>query len=118
MIVGMPRPSSPIRMPCASRNSTSLLELLLLPSLSFRRWICTGFLLPSAFQRGTKKHDGPPSWVRATTRCASHIGAEKNHLWPRIAYARPRPPPSSGVAAVVLARTSEPPCFSVMPMPT
>jgi hypothetical protein len=30
----------------------------------------------------------------------------------------PRPPPSSGVAAVVLARTSEPPCFSVMPMPT
>jgi len=37
MMVGMPRPSSPIRMPQAPSNSTSLLELLRLPSLSLSR---------------------------------------------------------------------------------
>ena len=45
------------------------------------------------------------------------MGAEKNHLWPRKLYSPPRPPAPTGVAKVVLARTSEPPCFSVMPMP-
>ena len=34
-----------------------------------------------------------------------------------IAYSPPGPPPFSGRATVVLARTSEPPCFSVIPMP-
>ena len=57
------------------------------------------------------------SSARATTRCASHIGAEKNHLCPRSEYSPPRPPPPTGVALVVFARTSDPPCFSVMPMP-
>ncbi|KGD57632.1 hypothetical protein DP49_5065 [Burkholderia pseudomallei] len=55
--------------------------------------------------------------MRATTRCASHIGAEKNHLWPRSRCSPPRPPAPTGTASVVFARTSEPPCFSVMPMP-
>ncbi len=66
--------------------------------------------------RGSAKHDRPSS-VCARTRKRSHIGAEQNHLWPTISYSAPGPPPFSGVAVVVLARTSEPPCFSVIAMP-
>ena len=58
----------------------------------------------------------PPSvWPRM--RNASHWGAEKNHLWPVISYSAPGPPPLIGRPTVALARTSEPPCFSVIPMP-
>ena len=49
----------------------------------------------------------------ARTRKASLIGAEQNHLCPVSRY-----PPSAGSARVVLARTSEPPCFSVIAIPT
>ena len=45
------------------------------------------------------------------------MGAEKNHLCPVIAKRWPQASVPSGMARVVLARTSEPPCFSVMPMP-
>lgn len=41
------------------------------------------------------------------------MGAEKNHLWPVISYSSA----PTGVATVWLARTSVPPCRSVMPMP-
>ena len=58
-----------------------------------------------------------PESVCARTRKASHIGAEQNHLWPTSSYSAPGPPPLSGVATVVLARTSEPPCFSVIAIP-
>ena len=34
-----------------------------------------------------------------------------------ISYSAPGPPPFSGTATVVLARTSEPPCFSVIAIP-
>ena len=44
----------------------------------------------------------------------SFIGAEVNHLCPRRVYS---PSTEVGVASVTFARTSEPPCFSVMPMP-
>ena len=40
-----------------------------------------------------------------------------NHLWPVSSYSAPGPPPLTGRATVVLARTSVPPCFSVIPMP-
>ena len=40
-----------------------------------------------------------------------------NHLWPVMRYSPPGPPSPAGSAVVVLARTSVPPCFSVMPMP-
>ena len=63
-----------------------------------------------------RKHESPPS-ACARTRNASHIGADMNHLWPVSSYSAPEPPPLSGVATVVFARTSEPPCFSVIPMP-
>ena len=43
----------------------------------------------------------------------SHIGAEVNHLWPVSRYV----PSPFGTACVVPARTSEPPCFSVIDMP-
>ena len=71
---------------------------------------------PSGVKRGKRKQETPAS-VWARTRKASHIGAEQNHLWPVISYSPPGPPPFSGTALVVLARTSEPPCFSVIAMP-
>ena len=67
-------------------------------------------------QRGSRKHESPRS-VCASTRNASHIGAEQNHLWPVSSYSAPGPPRPSARARVVLARTSEPPCFSVIAMP-
>ena len=47
------------------------------------------------------------------------MGAEQNHLWPVIRNSRPPLPIGAGFAraTVELARTSEPPCFSVMAMP-
>ena len=44
----------------------------------------------------------------------SFIGAEVNHLWPASVYS---PSTDVGVAVVTLVRTSDPPCFSVMPIP-
>ena len=52
----------------------------------------------------------------ARTRNRSHIGAEQNHLWPVSSYS-PSAAARSGRATVVFARTSEPPCFSVIAMP-
>ncbi len=67
---------------------------------------------PSGSQRGTRKHDSPPgAW--ASMRKMSDIGAEQNHLCP---VRRHEPSPTAS-ARVALARTSDPPCFSVMPMP-
>ena len=43
----------------------------------------------------------------------SPIGAEVNHLCPVSRYS----PAPAGTARVVFARTSEPPCFSVIDMP-
>jgi hypothetical protein len=57
----------------------------------------------------------PSAWAR--TRKASHIGADMNHLCPLNSYSAPGPPPLTGRASVVLARTSVPPCFSVIPIP-
>ena len=116
MIVGTPRPSSPTSRAQAPSNSTSLDAFERFPSLSFRRWMWKPLRSPSGVKRGRRKHESPPSaWAR--TRNASHIGAEQNHLWPVISYSAPGPPPLRGRAVVVLARTSEPPCFSVMAIP-
>ena len=69
--------------------------------------------VPSGSTRGTRKHDSP-SGACARTRKASHIGAEQNHFWP-VRVNSPSTP--AGSARVVLARTSEPPCRSVMAIP-
>ena len=92
MMVEMPRPSSPTSTPQASWNSTSLLLLERLPTLSFRRWMWMAFLLPSGRQRGTKKQVEPRSSVLASTRWPSHMGAEKNHLWPVMRNSSPQGP--------------------------
>mmetsp|Transcript_18895 Transcript_18895/g.52029 ORF Transcript_18895/g.52029 Transcript_18895/m.52029 type:complete len:268 (-) Transcript_18895:323-1126(-) len=119
-MVRTPRPGGPSITPHASRYSTSLEALDLSPSLSLSR--CTVkplFREPSGSQRGTMKQE-TPSLVCARVRKASHIGAEVNHLCP--SNQKPSPGPScpgvAGLARVVLARTSEPPCFSVMDIPT
>jgi hypothetical protein len=83
----------------------------LLPSLSFSRMTWRLLRSPSGLMRGTRKQESPFS-VCASVRKASHIGAEQNHLWPTSRKASP-----SRKARVVLARTSLPPCFSVIAMP-
>ena len=65
----------------------------------------------SGVQRGNRKQDRPFG-ACASTRKASLIGAEQNHLCPVSRHASP-----SRTARVVFARTSEPPCFSVIAMP-
>ena len=112
MMVRTPRPSSPIRQAKASSNSTSEEALERLPSLSLSRCRRSALKLPSGRKRGTRKQVSPPgAW--ASTRKASHMGADMNHLCPVSAYSSP----PSASARVVLARTSVPPCFSVIPMP-
>jgi hypothetical protein len=93
-------------------NSTSEEAFEQLPNLSFKRWIKKLLLLPSGKSRGSRKQDSPPgAWAKIKN--ASHIGAEQNHLCPRTVYA----PEPAGTATVAFARTSEPPCFSVIAMP-
>jgi len=113
MIVATPRPGSPTGQARASQNSTSEEALDQSPSLSFSRISRNAFFDPSGSRRGSRKQPSP-SGVCASTRKPSDIGAEKNHLCPTSCQASP---PGSGVAVVALPRTSEPPCFSVMPMP-
>src|SRR6478735_1794938 len=114
MIVATPRPGSPSKRAYAPHSSISLDAFERLPSLSLSRWIWKPALrIPSGRTRGRAKHDRP-SAVWASTRNRSHIGALQNHLWPVSSYS---PAPAIGVAAVVFARTSEPPCFSVIAIP-
>ena len=115
-ICGTPLPSSPTSQAVAPANSTSELALALLPSLSFRRWMKSWFIDPSGSTRG-RNRQLRPFGVCARIRKASHMGAEKNHLWPVTVKRWPHASEPAGTACVVLARTSEPPCFSVMPMP-
>ena len=112
MMVRTPRPSSPTRQAWAWWYSTSDEALDLLPSLSFSRMSRSGLSVPSGRTRGTRKQVRPPG-ACARVRNTSDIGAEVNHLWPTRRYV----PSACGAAAVVLARTSEPPCFSVIDMP-
>lgn len=111
MMVRTPLPSAPTSQATVSSNSGSLLALERLPSLSFNRWMRKVFRLPSGRTRGTRKQERPPgAWAR--TRKRSFIGALVNHLCP---CSRQLPSGRSD-AVVVLARTSVPPCFSVIPM--
>ncbi len=68
--------------------------------------------MPSGSTRGSRKQVSP-SGACARIRNTSLIGADVNHLCPVITYE----PSPAGTAVVVLVRTSEPPCFSVIDMP-
>ena len=68
--------------------------------------------LPSGRIRGSRKQLSPLG-ACASTRKMSHIGAEVNHSVADQGVAAV----AVGVASVVPARTSEPPCFSVIDMP-
>ena len=91
MIVGTPRPSSPMSWAHVSRYSISLEAFDRLPSLSLSRWMAIGFCVPSGLNRGTRKHDRPRS-VCASVRKASFMMAEQNHLCPVSRYSPPEPP--------------------------
>ena len=84
MMVRTPRPSSPTRQAKASTNSTSDEAFERLPSLSFSRWKRSALTAPSGRKRGIRKQVSPPG-ACASTRNASHIGADMNHLWPVMA---------------------------------
>uniref|UniRef100_A0A6J5ZXM0 Unannotated protein n=1 Tax=freshwater metagenome TaxID=449393 RepID=A0A6J5ZXM0_9ZZZZ len=116
MIVGTPRPGSPTIRASAPSYSTSLEALERLPSLSFSRSILILLREPSGRILGSAKQESP-SGACARIRKRSLPGAEQNHLWPVISYSAAGPPPFSGLAVVVLALTSEPPCFSVIAIP-
>mmetsp|Transcript_31964 Transcript_31964/g.92854 ORF Transcript_31964/g.92854 Transcript_31964/m.92854 type:complete len:233 (-) Transcript_31964:725-1423(-) len=119
MIAATPPPRWPNNTPKAFRYSTSDDAFDRSPSLSLSRmnW-SPSFLSPEGSHRGTRKHDSrssslPSPATRARVMKPSLMGALVNHLWPRR-----RKPPGAGVAVVVFARTSDPPCFSVMLIPT
>mmetsp|Transcript_22629 Transcript_22629/g.56197 ORF Transcript_22629/g.56197 Transcript_22629/m.56197 type:complete len:398 (+) Transcript_22629:572-1765(+) len=120
-MVFTPRPAGPTRTPHALLYSTSLDALEWSPSLAFSRCTVNPELrLPSGSHLGTRKHESPSS-VCASVRKPSDIGADVNHLWPRSVYSPPPTPPPgahTAVATLVFARTSEPPCFSVIDMPS
>ena len=69
-------------------------------------------LRPSGSQRGTRKQVSPLP-VCASVRNPSDIGAEQNHLCP---VSRQSSPARS--ARVEEPRRSDPPCFSVIAMPS
>ncbi len=81
MMTATPRPSSPTSQPSAPRSSVSAEALDALPILFFSCCSCSGFFVPSGRQRGTRKHDNPPS-ACASTMKASDIGAETKYLCP------------------------------------
>ena len=81
MMVRTPRPSSPTIQASAPRSSVSLEALDALPIFFLSRNTCIGFLVPSGRQRGSRKHDRPPG-ACASTRKASHIGADTKYLCP------------------------------------
>src|SRR5689334_4328234 len=73
---------------------------------------CMALRSPPRVQRGTRKQVNPAS-LYASVRNASLMGAEQNHLCPVSVNV----PSLFLLARVVFARTSEPPCFSVIAMP-
>ncbi len=115
MIVCTPRPSGPTRRAQVSSYSISAEAFERLPSLSLSRCRKKRFCVPSGRKRGTRKQVSPPGPC-ASVRKASDMGAEQNHLCP-VRRKIPSPSPAAGRARVELARTSEPPCFSVIAMP-
>ena len=114
MIVGTPRPSSPTRQASAASNSTSPEARDRVPSLSFSRSD------PEALVAGAV---GEPSWQQEAGQPARRLGQDQERVAhrmraePLVAGQLVRPTASTGSARVVLARTSEPPCFSVMAIP-
>ncbi len=81
MMLRTPRPSSPTIQARVPRSSVSDDALEALPIFFLRRSTCIGFLAPSGRQRGNRKHERPPgAW--ASTRNASHMGADTKYLCP------------------------------------
>ena len=115
-MVATPRPSSPMAQACAPANSTSEDAFERLPSLSFRRWKC----------RRVHAAVGQEARHQETGESACGLGQHQEGVRHRRGHeplvagddvfgARAALP--TGSAFVVVARTSVPPCFSVMPMP-
>ena len=114
MMVRTPRPSSPSR--CATRAVELQLRRRVGPVAQL---VLEAYDVEAVARRRPAAPAAPRSSVTppsacASTRKTSFIGAEVNHLCPCSVYS-----PSTDVrrASVTLARTSEPPCFSVIPMP-
>ena len=115
MMVRTPRPSSPTRRAQVPSNSTSLEAFDRLPSLSLSRWIANDVAAcRPASTRGTRKQVRPPGRLREHQEAVAHRRRTEPLVAGERRTRRRRP---AARAVVVLARTSQPPCFSVMPMP-
>ena len=110
--------ASPTSQAVAPWNSTSLLALAWLPSLCFRRWMASALTRPSGSQRGRKKQLSPARPLRQHQEGVAHRRREEPLVAGDGVTRSPQASRPSATARVVLARTSEPPCFSVMPMPS
>ena len=118
MIVGTPRPGSPTIRAQAPSSSISLDAFERLPSLSFRRWMWKALRVPSGRIRGSAKHDRPSGGLREHEEQVAHRRrAEPLVAGERVLAARPAAAVRAARATVVFARTSEPPCFSVIAIP-
>ena len=113
-IVATPRPSSPTRQAPAPSNSTSAEALERLPSLSFSR--SSRIALTRAVGKEARHQEAgePALRLRQHQEGVRHRRGEEPFV-PGDAIDAVR---RSGSARVVLARTSVPPCFSVIPMPS
>ena len=112
MIAGTPRPGSPTSQPVVPSNSTSLEALDRSPSLSLSR--CSAEHVARAVGQHARDEEAGDALVELgqhQEQVAHRRGGEPLVPGQRVAAVGP------GTARVVLARTSEPPCFSVMPMP-
>ena len=106
-------PGSPTSSPMAPSNSTSDEALERLPSLSFSRWKRKPLLSPVAEQPRHQEAGEPLLRLRQHEEGVRHRRRHEPFVAGEAVEAGRLPAPP----CVMLARTSVPPCFSVMPMP-
>ena len=87
------------------------------PSCASGARSASGSSLPSGRQRGRRKQVRPPGGLRQDQEGIAHRRGHEELVADELVGALPVPPPPIGKARVVLARTSDPPCFSVIAMP-
>jgi hypothetical protein len=116
-IVCTPRPSSPIKPAARGIELDFARSVAAIAELVFESLEVEDVLRRRPAEIAARENTTARPGACASTKNASDIGAEQNHLWPTSAYSADGPPEPTGVAVVALARTSEPPCFSVIAMP-
>ena len=110
----MPWPGSPMSWAIGAAELDLRGGVRLVAALSLRRWIMMPVARCRPAASPARRSRRRPRSVRASVRKTSECGTEKNHLCPAMRQAvavRAR-------RRVCVWRRSEPPCFSVIAMPT